>query len=287
MNVHIVVKSIWDDWVISRLTKYLVDALGWTYGSRPERDADVNVFFPYLDWRHHEWHQGITAGWFTHRRNSAWGKKIWRRTAQAIDLCVSPAKMYTAALSQWGAAVHIPHPVDLQHFSPFGAGAFRSERFTVGVSGIVNPNDPRKGEELVERLMREELYTVVASGRGWPCLTRWYTWEEMPLFYRGLDCYLVTSSIEGGPVTVLEALASGKPVVVPAGVGQCDEYETAYRYRQGDYKDMLGAIEAARIDQAYNEPSVYRQEAEKYPIARWCTDWQNAIANFVEGRRAV
>ena len=43
--------------------------------------------------------------------------------------------------------------------------------------------------------------------------------ENMPEFYRGLDLYINTSLHEGFPMSVLEAMAHGLPVVAPAGGG--------------------------------------------------------------------
>jgi hypothetical protein len=39
--------------------------------------------------------------------------------------------------------------------------------------------------------------------------------EELPEFYRSLDYVLVPARIEGGPMCVLEALASGMEVIAP------------------------------------------------------------------------
>jgi hypothetical protein len=41
----------------------------------------------------------------------------------------------------------------------------------------------------------------------------------VPRLYRGLDLYLITSRLEGGPLTLLEAAASGVPVIAtPVGL---------------------------------------------------------------------
>jgi hypothetical protein len=45
----------------------------------------------------------------------------------------------------------------------------------------------------------------------------------MPSFYDGIDYLVVLADNEGGPQSVLEALARGKPVIAP-NVGYCWEY---------------------------------------------------------------
>jgi L-malate glycosyltransferase len=49
--------------------------------------------------------------------------------------------------------------------------------------------------------------------------------EDMDLFYRGLDLYLNTSMHEGIPMTILEAMARGLPVIAPkvGGIGEIIE----------------------------------------------------------------
>lgn len=285
MRAHIVVDSISKDWVISRLTKYLVKGLGWSHGKIPDSKADVNVFFPYLEWRHFGWKATKTAAWFTHERQTEWGHKVWKDTAAAIDLCVTPAKLYLERLPK--SSVQIPHPVDLKHFTIEGPQAFRSREFVLGVSGIVNPNDKRKGEDLVTGLTNWG-YKIFASGKGWPCPTHWYLWEEMPLFYRSLDVFLVTSTVEGGPVTVLEAMACGKPCVVPEDVGQCSEYVGeeggAVGYVRGSNdENVIDAIEEAKHRGLTDSPYWYREQAARFPVHHWCADWKIALERLMDG----
>jgi hypothetical protein len=39
-----------------------------------------------------------------------------------------------------------------------------------------------------------------------------------------MDYILITASNEGGPMIVPESIAVGKPLIMPKGVGWCDEY---------------------------------------------------------------
>lgn len=95
----------------------------------------------------------------------------------------------------------------------------------------------RKGVDrmvaVVEALDVPEL-TVLFSGSGWAETVR--TLEvrgvsveqrspegaQMPVLFGAIDAYLCTSRVEGGPMPVIEAMASGRAVVTTA-VGLCPE----------------------------------------------------------------
>jgi len=184
-------------------------------------------------------------------------------------------------LSKTGRTALIPHPVELKKFVLKGRP--RNSRPTIGVSGIVYPGG-RKGEGLVKRLHNEHTnWRVRASGRGWPIGARWYQWKQLQEFYHGLDIFLYTSLIEGGPVTMLEALSCGRPIVVPEGVGAVDDLPIGagiYRYEPGSYEEMVGAIQLAIIESP--EPGIMRSYVRKMTPKHYAREWQAAIQRLVE-----
>lgn len=283
MRVHVVCRDHQSDWIIARLVRHLMRANGWTAGKSPDATADINVFFPYLDWRLSRFAETPTAGWFTHREAQRPDKaRIWDETAARLSLRITPSRMYAAELEKHGPTVHIPHPVELDKFVV--ADGIRSGKTpVVGVSGFVYPGG-RKGEELAARLSEERTgrWRIRASGRGWPVETTHYPWVEMQRFYQGLDVYLCTALAEGGPVTVLEALACGVPVVVPRGVGQMDELPEmagVWHYDAGDYEGMVAALESAVRCKV--RPEMLRVLVEQYTVQRWCDSWLAVLETFL------
>ena len=230
MRVHIV--ALENQWILGRCVTLLARGEGWTTGPRVDKSADVNYFAPYLLLKGSYRPSTKTAAWFTHREEapSAKGKiATWHRVAGMVDLRITMAEKYRMELSQFGPTVNVPLPVDTVKFTP--------RPLRVGVAGQVYALS-RKGETSVARLTKEPGLEVVAAGKGWPCPTTYYPWAKMQEFYRGLDVFLVTSEVEGGPVTMMEALACGIPVVAPTGVGMVDEFDVI-KYPRGDYDAML------------------------------------------------
>jgi glycosyltransferase involved in cell wall biosynthesis len=100
--------------------------------------------------------------------------------------------------------------------------------------GSSNPQD-RKGSKtlIAAALLLGKLHpiAILISGEDWGGLIRELESvgtevfrrhvqevEEMPLLYGALDAYVCTSKVEGGPVTLLEAMACERPVVTtPVG----------------------------------------------------------------------
>jgi hypothetical protein len=91
--------------------------------------------------------------------------------------------------------------------------------------------------------------------------TKFYPWDGMEDFYRGLSVYICTSLIEGTGHGPLEALACGVPVVIPKDVGIFDELLSSplvegagiWRYEAGDYEDLVAAIKRAARDSTGQE----------------------------------
>lgn len=133
----------------------------------------------------------------------------------------------------------IPNGIDVQRFAP------RSETTTarqaLGIAaeaplvGIVAALRPEKDHVLFLRtaaLVREKLpearFLVVGDGPERPALERLSSElnlqeavrflgnrADIPELLRALDVFVLTSQMEASPVSIMEAMASGKPVVAP------------------------------------------------------------------------
>ena len=283
VNVNVVAFRWNDDWILSRMALHLIKRNKWNPTKEPDRRADVNVFFPYLIWRFSHWRATPAAAFMTHYIPSdQMRKECWTHTAERVDLRVSMCEQYADILRQYGPTVNITPPVELDKFVIVDTP--EHSRPVIGVSGEVYPGG-RKGEHLVKKLqqMQGHRLKLVASGKGWPVRTKHYEWRDMQTYYQNLDVFLCTSTTEGGPVTVLEALACGKPVVVPSGVGLIDELPSEagiWRYTKGDYKSMEQAIERALEDR--QEPEALRALVEDHTIERYCDEWQEAVEGMLQ-----
>jgi glycosyltransferase involved in cell wall biosynthesis len=135
--------------------------------------------------------------------------------------------------------VRIPYSVDTAVFRPAAdreraraAAGFRPRRFVAGFLGKAGANQAnRKGLDLLEGVMQTAArripnLSLLLVGPGWDVLARrlrlagvdvvqqqYATSEETVASYALMDALLVTSNEEGGPCTILEAMASGVPVI--------------------------------------------------------------------------
>jgi len=281
MNVHIVCSDTTSDRIVARLARMLATGNGWTLGKEPDPSAELNVFFPYLEWRKTKWDKTPTIGWFTHREDTVPAKaRIWDETAPMVDVRVTSALKYARDLDRYGRTYCASLPVDCDKFVI--GDRPDNERPVIGVAGYVYPGG-RKGQGMVARLAQEyPEWDVVASGEGWPIETVKHDWADMPCYYQGLDVFLCTSLIEGGPVTVLEALACGVPVVVPWGVGHCDDLDYMpgiYRYPMGAYEEMVEQI-AYAIELSYDSAEL--RESVAYCTAdEWAGSWGFIVDQFL------
>jgi hypothetical protein len=248
----------------------------------PDPTADLNYFFPYLELeRFSDFHDTPTAAYFSHYEEDNEHKTdLWQRFAPAVDLRIVTAQLYGEQVKQFGPTVLARPAVDSQ-FVP--ASAKQNSR-TVGVSGVISKRSKRKGEDLVFCLAKERGdLQVKASGAGWREIsTTFYDWIDMHTFYQSLDVFLCTSTIEGVPMTTLEALACGVPVVIPLGVGLHDELpimEGIYHYEAGNYAAMTQALDLAL--RHGGGAGDLRQAVQSYNAHNWYMDHERAFENLL------
>ena len=80
--------------------------------------------------------------------------------------------------------------------------------------------------------------------------------EEMPNFYKKINYLLILSSVEGGPVPVIEAMAMGTPIIAP-DVGWCWEYPVI-KYK--DLKDLINIIDT--LSSQLNTEKVWKESSK-------------------------
>lgn len=296
-KVHIICTRPNADRILPRLARYLRDGNGWTLSDKPDPSADLNYALNYLECSQYNrgWHDTPVAAWFTHYDTANHQKAgFWDQAAKLVDLRTVTAEQYAAMLRPHGATVTVLPPVELDRFTP--REPKETAQPVVGVSGFVYGDD-RKGESLVAKLAASKLAGSIdlrACGRGWPVPTKSYSWADMPDYYRSLDVYLCTATIEGVPMPPLEAMASGIPVVIPRGVGLLDELpsvENMYRYKAGSYESMEAALEKA-VDAARRGPLGVNTEslrgvAARFTMERWCDGHREAFEGLLHPKAAT
>ena len=131
-------------------------------------------------------------------------------------------------------------PIDLEQFRQYYNANCPRVPFRIGWFGISGALDNRKRLDILQIALsqlnsRKVPFELVVRGSIWNGLSGFFLKKGIPVRnlgyvasdrigegYSEIDLYVCTSDIEGGPLTLLEALASGVPVV-STPVGQTPE----------------------------------------------------------------
>jgi len=230
-----------EGWILERCGREIEKRLPYVRATRhADPAAAINYYMNYAAYRGGV--GGHQAGFFTHVEERAPGMpERFFRVAKAMDVAVAMSERYAQQMREAGIKdVRVITPgIDLDRFQP---------RVRIGVVGRTYQTG-RKGEDLVAVVMDEPGLEWLFTGQGWPGPARMYSDEEMPEFYRSIDYLLVPAYYEGGPMPVLEALASGVEVIAPR-VGFVDDYPHL-EYNVGDADDLrrvLRTLVAQRME---------------------------------------
>src|SRR5690606_24675241 len=193
VNVNIVTER--GDWILNRCARELAERLP---NVTVNGTGDVTYYMPAYSWCKPAQIRPGSIGFWTHpteARLDAYHDRFVANVAMNVTVA--------AQLAERGAHVTVIRP----------GVSVPTRRITFGVVGRTYASK-RKGEDKIAALVGDG-HSVIARGEGWPCPAMPLVLDELPAFYRSIDYLLVTSTEEGGPMPVLDAIAQGVPVIAP------------------------------------------------------------------------
>lgn len=225
MHVHCKIADT--SWILERIAASLSERLPYVdYDTRANVAADIQYYISFHAFRGRV--SPIEIAWFTHIEQDPESRTRFIETAREMTHCVCHSSPYESILREEGITEvsTIPPGVDTELFRP---------TVRIGVVGRVYGSG-RKGERLVADVMDIEGIDWAFTGSGWPGVSRHLPSGEMARFYNSVDYVLVPSLIEAGPMSVVEALACGRPVIAPP-VGWVPKFPHI-EYATGDADDL-------------------------------------------------
>ena len=205
-------------WILEKIAQAIQDQgpRGWEIRIVTEATdwPDLHYFIPYSKQPARK--PTLSACFFTHRESVEPARSNFLQQAETTDYCVTMSSKYTHLLNDHGIEnVHtIETGVDLDRFDI---------RLQIGVVGRTY-HTGRKGEDLIDKCLDLDNIEFLFTGSGWLGPSVHLSDSELPEFFNKLDYLLIPSRIEGGPVPLMEALASGREVIAPSDVGFVNQF---------------------------------------------------------------
>ncbi len=174
------------------------------------------------------------------------------------------------------------------------ARAFRAPHTVLWVSRLVPFKEPFVLLRAVDRIKGEAAFRVIISGDG-PLREHVLSFAErrnlggrltllkvpfhrMPLVYGEATIYVHTCSREAFGFSVLEAMGSGLPVVVPDAGGAAEVTgDAGVKFRAGDSDDLADKLLAVMQD-----PELYEKLSRRSLERARAFDWSAAARSYLE-----
>lgn len=249
--VHIKISD--KGWILEKLAHEITSRLPYvSYGLEQDPSAEIQYYMTYGC--RQERISPIEVALFTHKEDVPSAAKKFETVAASVDFCIAQSLKTELIVRESGLSnVQTISPgVDLEKYSPI---------VRIGIIGRTY-HTGRKGEKLVEQVMDIPGIEWHFTGEGWPGPATFIDDAKLPEFYRSLDYILVPAMIEGGPMCVLEALASGcKVIASPVGwVPQFPHIE----FKLGDVADLRRVLV-----KVVEEKQLLRKSVESYTWQSW------------------
>ena len=256
-------------------------------------NLDLPHRLPLIVWIHH------VTGW------SPWHEAATKRSNVVVTCTYEWARVVRERSGGRLPVIVVPHAVDTAFFRrmPAARGIFGIPpgKFAVGfaASKASDQDNQRKGLSTLARVLRLAIQSIpdlhiVFAGIGWEdevrqfrasgisaSYTGYLKSSTLPQFYSSLDVYLVTSRVEGGPLTVLESMACGTPVVATR-VGLVPEViENSQNGFSTAVDDVTALVEG--LVRLYREPELRaKMGSEARLLMERSRNWNAALVSLAE-----
>lgn len=243
-------------WILERLAKEIADRLPYvTYGTETDPAAAIQYYITYGC-------RGarvspIEVALFTHREQDATAAARFDAAAREVDHAIAMSNATLQLINDLGASETscILPGVDIDIFRP---------KLKIAVVGRTY-HTGRKGEMLVRAVMDVPDIEWHFTGEGWPGPAEHVADADLPAFYRAMDYVLVPALNEGGPMSVLEALASGVEVIA-SDVGWVSDFPHI-PFERGNADSLRNVLMRLR-----EERMQLRSSVEHITWDRWAKD---------------
>jgi hypothetical protein len=237
-RIHIVMGGDQQGWILGRMTRAIQDAAPAgatvTISGKPVDELGViNYHNNYRIYKSKSRHARDVV-FFTHPEPTEIA--TWNRAAKEADHCVVMCGRYRDEL----IADRVPaDKVTLIY--PGVDAAFRDVRLRVFNPSRMSINGEyrkRKGADLWQRLECEPWIHAICSDGEMDA-------DRVQAECRAADVIVSTATMEGGPMSLFEALTLGKPCVISRGVGAVDDFAESSlvkTYIAGDYKTLINSL---------------------------------------------
>lgn len=216
-----------DGWILEQLARRLASKLPYArfVPDSPQEHPETKLVY-YVNYA--LWHQPsryVDVGFFTHLDE----RHEFINRAKSMNYCISMSKLYSELLSKNGVerVEHIPMGCDFYRYRP---------SLVLGVFGRLE--HPRKGAQMLPSLRRMPFVRLVTTEGT-------VDTQDLRSMYERVDYVLIPATTEGGPLSLLEGLAMGKPIIAPTGVGMVPEFtndQFVIPYRAGDIDSLKEVV---------------------------------------------
>jgi glycosyltransferase involved in cell wall biosynthesis len=264
-SVHIVLSDT--GWILEGLARKLRDNIpGVRYDLEIDTTADLQYYMTYATRTHRV--SPVEVAYFAHVEQDPATRAKFFEVASQVDYAVCHSRPYEELIRERGMdrVITIPPGVDLERFQP---------RVKIGVVGRTY-HTGRKGEQIVAAVMDIPGIEWHFTGTGWPGPALQLRDDEMPEFYRSMDYILVPSLYEGGPMSVVEALACGCKVIAPP-VGWVPDFPHI-EYKTGDVPDLRRVL-----NEVIEERNAMRRSVLRHGWDKWIEGHRSLFERLLTG----